>query len=102
MERGVVCHRDIAACRQVVVADASLSARCPATATSVAASSTRDRKSSVRVAVGIGTFMSALDDRKVNTILPVIRDALGTDVATVEWVVTVSLLVVGALTSLVR
>ncbi len=51
----------------------------------------------VLVAVGIGTFMSALDGSVVNTILPVVTDYFKTDVATIEWVVTVYLLVVSAL-----
>lgn len=46
------------------------------------------------VAVGVGAFMSALDGSIVNTILPVVQGALATDVATIEWVVTVYLLVV--------
>jgi EmrB/QacA subfamily drug resistance transporter len=48
----------------------------------------------VLVAVGIGTFMSALDGSVVNTVLPVITDYFKSDVATIEWVVTVYLLVV--------
>ena len=55
------------------------------------------RKWWVLVAVGTGTFMSALDGSVVNAILPVLRDELRTDVATVEWVVTVYLLVVSGL-----
>ncbi len=49
-------------------------------------------------AVGVGTFMSALDSSVVNLVLPVVRDRFATDVATIEWVVTIYLLVVsGAL-----
>jgi EmrB/QacA subfamily drug resistance transporter len=55
------------------------------------------RKWWVLVAIGTGTFMSALDGSVVNAILPVLRDELRTDVATVEWVVTVYLLVVSGL-----
>jgi len=55
------------------------------------------RKWWVLVAIGTGTFMSALDGSVVNAILPVLRDELHTDVATVEWVVTVYLLVVSGL-----
>src|SRR6266481_7757082 len=55
------------------------------------------RKWWVLVAVGTGTFMSALDGSVVNAILPVMRDQLRTDIATVEWVVTVYLLVVSGL-----
>jgi EmrB/QacA subfamily drug resistance transporter len=51
----------------------------------------------VLAAVGVGTFMSALDGSVVNTILPVVRRAFGSDVASVEWVVTVYLLVVSGL-----
>ena len=56
-----------------------------------------DRKWWVLLAVGVGTFMSALDTSVVNTILPVVRDAFNSDVATVEWVVTVYLLIVSGL-----
>ncbi len=48
----------------------------------------------VLLAIGAGTFMSALDASVVNVVLPVIRRALHSDVATVEWIVTVYLLVV--------
>jgi EmrB/QacA subfamily drug resistance transporter len=51
----------------------------------------------VLLAVGVGTFMSALDGSVVNTILPVIQEYFGTSVATVEWVVTVYLLMVSGL-----
>lgn len=51
----------------------------------------------VLIAVGLGTFMSALDGSVVNAILPVMRDVLRTDVATIEWVVTVYLLTVSGL-----
>jgi EmrB/QacA subfamily drug resistance transporter len=55
------------------------------------------RKWMVLVAVGTGTFMSALDGSVVNTVLPVITQNLSVSVATVEWVVTVYLLVVSGL-----
>ena len=55
------------------------------------------RKWWVLVAVGTGTFMSALDGSVVNAILPVLRESLRTDIATAEWVVTVYLLVVSGL-----
>ena len=55
------------------------------------------RKWWVLFAVGTGTFMSALDGSVVNAILPVVRDRLRADIATVEWVVTVYLLVVSGL-----
>jgi EmrB/QacA subfamily drug resistance transporter len=51
----------------------------------------------VLLAVGVGTFMSALDGSVVNAILPVIQEYFGTNVATVEWVVTIYLLVVSGL-----
>ncbi len=56
-----------------------------------------DRKWLVLLAVGVGTFMSALDSSVVNTVLPVMRDTFGSEVATVEWVVTIYLLVVSGL-----
>lgn len=51
----------------------------------------------VLLAVGMGTFMSALDGSVVNAILPVVRAELHTDVATIEWVVTVYLLTMSGL-----
>jgi EmrB/QacA subfamily drug resistance transporter len=51
----------------------------------------------VFLAVGIGTFMSALDGSVVNTILPVIRTYFNSDVAGVEWAVVIYLLVVSSL-----
>ena len=51
----------------------------------------------VFLAIGIGTFMSALDGSVVNTILPVIRTFFQSDVAAVEWVVVIYLLVVSSL-----
>jgi len=51
----------------------------------------------ILLAIGIGTFMSALDGSVVNTILPVVTDYFQTDVATIEWVVTTYLLVVSGL-----
>jgi len=56
-----------------------------------------NRKWWVFIAVGIGTFMSALDSSVVNTILPVMRDYFKSDVASVEWAVVVYLLVVTSL-----
>ncbi|HET7565203.1 MAG TPA: MFS transporter [Gemmatimonadaceae bacterium] len=55
------------------------------------------RKWWILTAVGVGTFMSALDASVVNTMLPIISRALGASVATIEWVVTAYLLVVSAL-----
>jgi EmrB/QacA subfamily drug resistance transporter len=51
----------------------------------------------VLIAIGTSTFMSALDTSVVNTILPVIQNNFGSDVATIEWIVTVYLLVVSGL-----
>ncbi|MDD2236379.1 MAG: hypothetical protein PHP44_01905 [Kiritimatiellae bacterium] len=51
----------------------------------------------VLLAIGAGTFMSALDASIVNAILPVITDFFHTGVASIEWVVTTSLLVVSGL-----
>lgn len=51
----------------------------------------------VLTAVGIGTFMSALDGSIVNTVLPLLREELHTTVAGIEWVTTVYLLVVSGL-----
>jgi len=51
----------------------------------------------VLVAIGVGTFMSALDGSVVNVVLPVVARAFAADLATVEWVVTVYLLVVSGL-----
>ena len=51
----------------------------------------------VLIAVGIGTFMSALDGSVVNTTLPIIANTFGASVASIEWVVTVYLLVISGL-----
>ncbi len=48
-------------------------------------------------AIGVGTFMSALDGSVVNTVLPVLGQSLHATVAGIEWVTTVYLLVVSAL-----
>jgi len=56
-----------------------------------------DRKWWVLIAIGTGTFMAALDGSVVNTILPVLREAFNSNVATIEWVVTVYLLVLSGL-----
>lgn len=45
-------------------------------------------------AVGVGTFMSALDGSIVGVVLPVMRHELGTTVSSIQWVVTIYLLVV--------
>jgi EmrB/QacA subfamily drug resistance transporter len=51
----------------------------------------------ILLAIGVGSFMTALDGSVVNIILPVINRTFNSDVATVEWVVTVYLLVVSSL-----
>lgn len=56
-----------------------------------------ERKWWVLIAVGTGSFMAALDGSVVNTILPVIRDAFQSQVAAIEWVVTVYLLVISGI-----
>lgn len=68
----------------------------PNTAADTAAKSD-NRKWFVLLAVGIGTFMSALDSSVVNTVLPVVSEAFQTSVATVEWIVVIYLLVVSGL-----
>ena len=56
-----------------------------------------DRKWWVLIAIGTGSFMAALDGSVVNTILPILRNAFNSNVATIEWVVTVYLLVLSGL-----
>jgi EmrB/QacA subfamily drug resistance transporter len=56
-----------------------------------------DQKWLVLVAIGMSTFMSALDTSVVNTVLPVITRSFGSEVATVEWVVIIYLLIVSGL-----
>ncbi len=51
----------------------------------------------ILLAIGIGTFMSALDGSVVNTILPVIRTSLNSDVSAIQWVVAIYLLTVSGL-----
>lgn len=46
------------------------------------------------LSLALGTFMSALDSSVVNIASPVIKDFFNTSLGTVEWVVTVYLLVV--------
>ena len=56
-----------------------------------------ERKWWVLIAIGVGSFMSALDGSVVNTVLPLVSRTFGSDIATIEWVVTVYLLVVSGL-----
>lgn len=51
----------------------------------------------VLLAIGISTFMSALDGSVVNTALPVISVFFNADVSSIEWVVTIYLLVLSGL-----
>ncbi len=51
----------------------------------------------ILVAVGVGTFMSALDSSVVNTVLPVINRSLHSNVSTIEWVVVIYMLVISGL-----
>lgn len=56
-----------------------------------------DQKWLVLIAIGMSTFMSALDTSVVNTVLPVINNSFGSEIATVEWVVIIYLLIVSGL-----
>jgi EmrB/QacA subfamily drug resistance transporter len=56
-----------------------------------------ERKWWILLAIGVGSFMSALDGSVANVVLPVVRRTFGSDVATIEWVVTIYLLVVSGL-----
>jgi MFS family permease len=58
---------------------------------------TIDNKWWVLIAIGTGSLMAALDGSVVNMILPILRDAFKSDVAAIEWVVTVYLLVLSGL-----
>jgi EmrB/QacA subfamily drug resistance transporter len=51
----------------------------------------------VLFAIGIGTFMAALDGSVVNTVLPVISSFFETDIAHIQWVVIVYMLVLSGL-----
>jgi len=51
----------------------------------------------VLIAIGAGTFMTALDASVVNIILPILRESFNSSVATIEWVVTVYLLVISGM-----
>lgn len=58
---------------------------------------TVERKWWILLCVGIGTCVSALDTSVANIVLPVVSGAFHVDVATIEWVVTIYLLVVSGL-----
>src|SRR3972149_1055391 len=64
---------------------------------SIPVSRESDQKWLVLFAIGVGSFMSALDGSVVNTVLPLIRVVFGSSVAEIEWVVTIYLLVVSGL-----
>ncbi len=68
--------------------------RCAPEASARPAAAAAPRKWWILFAIGIGTFMSALDASIVNAVLPAVRDALHTSVAGIEWVVSIYLLVV--------
>jgi EmrB/QacA subfamily drug resistance transporter len=51
----------------------------------------------VLVAIGASTLMSALDGSVVNIVLPIINRTLGSEIAAVEWVVVIYLLVLSGL-----
>ncbi len=55
------------------------------------------QKWAILVAIGIGTFMTALDISVVNTILPVIGQTFNQTITSVEWIVTIYLLVLSGL-----
>lgn len=56
-----------------------------------------DRKWTILISIGTGTFMAALDSSVVNTVLPLINQSFGESVALIQWVVTIYLLVVSSL-----
>ena len=56
-----------------------------------------ERKWWVLLAVGAASFMTALDGSVANIILPVLSGAFKANVAMIEWVVTIYLLVVSGL-----
>jgi MFS family permease len=56
-----------------------------------------NRKWLVLVAIGTSTFMTALDTSVVNTVLPVINRSFNSQIVTIQWVVTIYLLVVSGL-----
>lgn len=56
-----------------------------------------NHKWNVLVAIGIGTFMTALDGSVINTILPILHDHFSSSIAAIEWVVSIYLLVISGL-----
>jgi len=57
----------------------------------------RTQKWGVLLAIGVGTFMTALDTSVANTVLPVIGQSFDETITSVEWVVTIYLLVLSGL-----
>ncbi len=57
----------------------------------------RGQKWGILIAVGIGTFMTALDTSVVNTVLPVIGQNFNEPITSVEWIITIYLLVLSGL-----
>jgi MFS family permease len=55
------------------------------------------RKWGVLVAIGVGTFMTALDTSVANTVLPVIGKSFREPITNIEWVVTIYLLILSGL-----
>ena len=55
------------------------------------------KKWGILVAIGMGTFMTALDTSVANTVLPVIGKSFNEAISNVEWVVTIYLLVLSGL-----
>ena len=53
-----------------------------------------EQKWLVLIAIGMSTFMSALDTSVVNIVLPIITKSFDSHIATVEWVVIIYLLIV--------
>ena len=51
----------------------------------------------VLIAIGSGSFMATLDASVVNIILPILKDTFNSSVATIEWVVTVYLIVISGM-----
>ena len=55
------------------------------------------QKWGVLLAIGVGTFMTALDTSVANTVLPIIGKSFNASITSVEWVVTIYLLVLSGL-----
>lgn len=69
----------------------------PSTSEPCVETTSQVQKWGVLIAIGVGTFMSALDGSVVNATLPLIAQSLRSHVAAVEWVVTVYLLILSGL-----